>query len=129
MRAALVGMKFRPPALDIVERLPDNTPLLLVREPGNVHDRNAIAVYIQLGFIPKARAAKLAPLLDAQTNLVGTIRGRFQYHPQWPQVDIDDDPNSPPAPEPPIEHLARPPGAPVELKQTIRDDSDDEIPF
>lgn len=88
MKAALVGMKFRPPALDFVERLPDQTKLLLVREPGNTHDPNAVAVYFQLGYIPKTAARNLAPLLDASTSLVGTATAEFQYHPQWPQLEI-----------------------------------------
>lgn len=88
MRAALVGMKYRPPALDIVERLENNTELLLVREPANTHDPNAVAVYFKLGFIPRPAAAKLAPILDNSATLVGTTTAKFNYHPQWPQLEI-----------------------------------------
>lgn len=126
MRAALVGMKFRPPALDVVERLPDGTKLLLVREPGNLYDRNAVAVYFQLGYIPKSAAAKLAPLLDASTTLVGTTKAEFQYHPEWPQLEIADDPSSPPI-ETPVEIVTGPP--PTTPKPKVDPDLDDEIPF
>lgn len=90
MRAALVGMKYYPPALDIVERLPEGTKLLLVREPANTHDPNAVAVYFKLGHIPKQRAAILAPLLDASSTLVGTTMAEFAYHPEWPQLEIKE---------------------------------------
>ncbi len=124
MRAALVGMKHRPPALDVVERLPDGTKLLLVREPGNTFDRNAVAVYFQLGYIPRSAAAKLAPVLDNQTNLVGVAKAEFQYHPQWPQLEIDDGTKPPP---PPPDIVTGPPTGPAAPSRTPLDD--DEIPF
>jgi hypothetical protein len=95
MRTTLVGMRFRPPALDFVERLPDGTKLLLVREPGNIHDANAVAVYFQLGYIPAKAAAKLAPILDASASPRGVTAAEFQYHPQWPQLEIKDLPDEP----------------------------------
>lgn len=42
----LVGMKFRPPALGLLAALPSGFPLVLSREPGNVHDSNAIQVLV-----------------------------------------------------------------------------------
>lgn len=44
--------------------------LLLKRQPYNTHDRNAIAVVHpktneQVGFIPKATASNLAPIMDS----------------------------------------------------------------
>lgn len=127
MRAALVGMKFRPPALDTVERLPDGTELLLVREPGNTHDHNAVAVYFKLGFIPRTAAAKLAPLLDKQVSgLVGMTKAQFQYHPQWPQLEIADDPSTPPPAEPPVVKS----NSPLDYTPPpMRGPDDEEIPF
>lgn len=43
---AIVGAKFRPPALGILAALCANFPLVLRREPGNVHDANAIQVML-----------------------------------------------------------------------------------
>ena len=47
----------------------------LVREPDNVHDGNAVAVYAEratskAGYVPKMQARRLAPLLDAGVELV-----------------------------------------------------------
>lgn len=43
-------------------------PVTLRREPANAYDVNAIAVHVthgQIGYIPRAQAAHLAPRLDA----------------------------------------------------------------
>lgn len=47
----------------------------LVREPDNVHDPSAIAVYAQtgrsqVGYVPASQAKRLAPLLDSGVDLV-----------------------------------------------------------
>lgn len=42
----LVGMRFRPPALDIVANLPLGTRLLARRQPENPHDENAIQIFL-----------------------------------------------------------------------------------
>lgn len=50
--------------------------LTLIREPDNLYDRNAIAVYhhnVQLGFIKKNLAEKLAPYLDQGHHIICTI--------------------------------------------------------
>lgn len=43
---AIVGMRFRPPAQGVLDALAQGFPLVLRREPGNVHDANAIGVHI-----------------------------------------------------------------------------------
>ena len=43
---AIVGAKFRPPAPAILATLPAGFPLSVRREPSNVHDANAIAVWL-----------------------------------------------------------------------------------
>lgn len=45
-KAPLVGMRFRPPAADVVNMLAGGTALTLVREPDNPHDFNAIKVML-----------------------------------------------------------------------------------
>lgn len=58
----------------------------LVREPDNVHDSNAIAVYAEkgrrlAGYVPKGQARRLAPLLDAGADLVAiTVRRLGRWH-------------------------------------------------
>lgn len=43
---SLVGMRFRPPALDIVNSLKIGDKLLARREPDNPHDENAVQVLL-----------------------------------------------------------------------------------
>jgi single-stranded-DNA-specific exonuclease len=56
---------------DVIAGLRAGAALELVRQPGNIHDRNAIAVHygnLQLGFFNRRLAAHIAPLLDAGTR-------------------------------------------------------------
>jgi single-stranded-DNA-specific exonuclease len=53
---------------DVIAGLRPDAELDLRREPANVHDANAIAVYyggLQLGYVKKGIAAHVAPLIDA----------------------------------------------------------------
>lgn len=91
MQTKLVGMQYRPPALDLVERIPDGTQLLLIREPGNIHDPNAVAVYWHIGYVPASAAAKLAPRMDnAASGLRATLTAEFAYNPGWPRLEIPE---------------------------------------
>lgn len=94
LSAPLVGMRFRPPALTILQGLGMDQPLRLRREPENEYDENAIAVHLpegwesvdpdlakeaeaeataaggslpaspQLGYIARSIATDWAPILD-----------------------------------------------------------------
>lgn len=98
MHLPIVGARHRPPADTILGNLPGDTPLLLVREPENEYDQNAVMVCLppgwqaalspeglrelqeivtltgnewpsdeemfQLGYVPKALAAEMAPKMD-----------------------------------------------------------------
>lgn len=57
----LVGMHFRPPAKEVLSVLPLGTELMLVPEPTNQYDMNAIAVVIDMAEFPVNRL----PVLDA----------------------------------------------------------------
>lgn len=50
--APIVGMHFRPPAKLILEYLPSGTPLMLVREPDNPYDENAVKVMLLPEHLP-----------------------------------------------------------------------------
>lgn len=54
----LVGMFHRPPALAITGALPIGTPLLLVAEPENPYDTNAVAVWLYSKDIPEGNVAE-----------------------------------------------------------------------
>lgn len=55
-------------------KLTAGEPLVLVREPDNQYDPNAIQVHTEdgcfIGFVPKAVAARFAPLIDAGTEVM-----------------------------------------------------------
>jgi len=77
----------------VIERLalyaPESVSIRLEREQGNEHDRNAVAVYAavegkgsyHMGYLPRALAAFIAPLLDAGkavSALFREVRGGYQ---------------------------------------------------
>ena len=72
---------------DIAAGLVPGAPLELRRQPDNAHDPNAIAVFfgsLQVGFVGRRQAAKLAPLIDDDgrryaaevIEITGGTRGR-----------------------------------------------------
>lgn len=69
----LVGMKHHPPALQALAACSDGKELLLVREPTNKYDPNAIQVVMLLGYVKKEQAAKLAPTMDDWVNTTGDL--------------------------------------------------------
>lgn len=66
----IVGMRYREPEeQQYLSDLEGGEALLLVRQPDNPHDSNAVAVMstdqlLHLGFIPAAKAKDLAPVMD-----------------------------------------------------------------
>jgi hypothetical protein len=67
-RLEIRGESFHLPTLQRLQRVSENWPAQLVREPHNPHDCNAIAVHIQgeiVGHIAREQAAELAHVLDA----------------------------------------------------------------
>lgn len=119
--APIVGAKFRPPAADVLNNLPGDKELILVREPENPHDANAIKVMLEqphvdevlavvcegedernevelddserlhLGYIPRDKAESFAPWID---KMGGTCAGKLAFNLEGrPQVtfEIDDE--------------------------------------
>jgi hypothetical protein len=61
------GTTFRPEAQEIIRNLNKGVGLLLIREPLNPYDKNAIKVMLDdehLGYIPKGTAESLAKDMD-----------------------------------------------------------------
>lgn len=88
----LVGMKYRPPADQVVRSLQTGDQVTLIREPNNPYDPNAIAVMLHLGYVPKASAALLAQKMDltyGQDGKVTRIEGKFVAS-QSPQIEIEE---------------------------------------
>lgn len=66
-RYAIVGMKHRG-AEEFVKSLPPDEPLVLVREPDNKFDANAVQVWARgrhIGYIPKTQNAVLSQYITA----------------------------------------------------------------
>ncbi len=90
---AMVGMRFRD-AEEFVASLPDREPLLLLRQPNNPHDANAVAVWARgrhVGFIPTKENAALASRMDD----IGRERADFKLEAklvagQWPQIEVEE---------------------------------------
>ncbi len=92
----VVGMKFvTPDATSRVLGLAPGTPLSLRREPGNAHDRNAVAVYVdqsRVGYVPASVAASVAKIIDAEEHVVTAVRSRDTFGGivlKWIRVDGD----------------------------------------
>ena len=55
----IVGAFYRPPAKALIEALAVGTPLMLLAEPENEFDKNAVAVWLKSSDIPEASKEKL----------------------------------------------------------------------
>lgn len=78
-RAPLVGMRFHPPATAILQCLPAGAPLVLVPEPENPYDANAIAVRVATAAVPLDQHPKLALTLGG----FGYDLDQFLAEPEW----------------------------------------------
>ena len=91
----LVGASFRPPAAQsIVLDLRPGDLLTLLREPDNAHDQNAIMVIdpetkVHLGYVGRALAAGIAPLLDAGASYECQVFSYDEKKKPYLAIDID----------------------------------------
>lgn len=87
---AIVGMKHRN-SESFVASLPMGHPLLLVREPDNPHDSNAIQVWANdrhVGYVKGTQARELARKLDDQTGCISGVL-RISGN-RWPMIEIEE---------------------------------------
>lgn len=80
--------------LDLDEVEPElnvGAPLLFRREPGNIHDHLAVAIYDQkerkLGYLPRAKNEVPARLMDAGKLLFGKIEAK-EWMENWLKVTM-----------------------------------------
>lgn len=85
----LVGMFYRPPAAKIVPLLPSGTKVILVREPGNAADPNAVAVWLHLGYVDKQQALEIAERIDMSQDALARIEGTIAVQQSRPQIEVD----------------------------------------
>ncbi|MBK8467933.1 MAG: HIRAN domain-containing protein [Chloracidobacterium sp.] len=66
----VAGVSFEGRGEVIADHLAEHDPVVLRREPRNPYDPNAVAIHLttsegqKIGYVPKAMAAEMAPLLD-----------------------------------------------------------------
>lgn len=63
---SIVGMNFQK-SEEFLKNLEPGCPAVLVREPANPHDPNAVAVWVQgrkIGYVPKTQNKVLAQFID-----------------------------------------------------------------
>jgi hypothetical protein len=77
--APLVGMHFRPPAKAILSVLPSACPLLVVPEPDNAYDANALQVFVPSAAIPQSQHSEL----DSAASLYGTSLAEILAQERW----------------------------------------------
>lgn len=56
----LVGMRFRPPAVPLLNALPQGAELSLIPEPSNPYDEKAVQVWMKFSSIPESQHEDLA---------------------------------------------------------------------
>ena len=101
----IVGSIFRPPAKAILQVLPLGAPLTLRRERDNIHDCNAIAVWVPTSSIPDDQAETLDLLAQGFGFDIGQIMCESEWHlgyiparmvsalaPQWDEFDMGEAP-------------------------------------
>ena len=106
----------------IIEHLKPGTPLLLVAEPTNTHDENAIAVYLdytrQIGYVKSTCCLEVKPLLDEDGQCDAVVTGNDGWITLF--VEIPDAPQSAPS-------VAKPRVLPVNpLEEVLRMNYTDE---
>jgi hypothetical protein len=72
-------MHFRPPAKAILGVLPANCPLLVVPEPDNAYDANALQVFVPSAAIPQSQHSEL----DSAASLYGTSLAEILAQERW----------------------------------------------
>jgi hypothetical protein len=73
-------MFYRPPAKALLDVLPVGAPLMLLAEPTNENDPNAIAVWLDAEAIPEAAYEKLSDLLIAYGFDLENVLAQKSWH-------------------------------------------------
>lgn len=87
---SIVGMEHRG-AGTLVASLPFGEPLVLIREPTNAYDRNAVQVWAQathVGFVRATEARGLARAMDEAGY--SRIPGKLAMAAGWPTAEVEE---------------------------------------
>ena len=80
MLLPIVGAHFRPPAKDLLQVMATGTPLMLVREPENPYDANAVKIMVATTDIDEAWADDLRPLIGARGLDWSDLQAELEWH-------------------------------------------------
>lgn len=72
-------------------RLSAGDPLRLLREPGNPHDRRAVAVYwgdAKLGYVPRVANTAVSQMMDRGERLTARIEHLRESRDPWKRVGV-----------------------------------------
>jgi len=87
----MVGMQHRG-SVDFVASLPKGEPIILLRDPNNAHDPNAVMVWARgrhVAFLKAGEAFQLARRMDAIHQ--PKIEARLTFDGQrWPMAEVDE---------------------------------------
>lgn len=91
IKGNLVGIKFYRGASRLVEHLKGGEDVLLVREPSNQYDPNAVAVYAKIGHIDRSNAAILVDLIDGEPPNATTLGAKTEINVpgEAPQITVE----------------------------------------
>ena len=87
---AVAGFQFYEGPKALREMTPGDG-VRLVREPWNVHDRNAVALHWKdrkLGYVPRHENALAASLLDQGRRVFGTVTARRDAADSWRRIEV-----------------------------------------
>lgn len=84
----IVGAHFRPPAKAILQVLLGGCPLLIIPEPENPHDPNALRVEVTTTDISESQDELLEQLASGYGSSIAEIRAQDSWHLGYiPRVD------------------------------------------
>ena len=96
---SIVGTKFRDGAAEHLKTLKRGAPLRLVREPDNIYDKKAVAIYSGetcIGYLPAKQNGGIALAMDSnpsfRDSLGSSNSARLVFSPNsgFPQVEVDE---------------------------------------
>lgn len=73
LQVPLVAMHFRPPAKQVLSRLPAGARLRLVPEPENPYDAKAIQVHVFTADIPESQHSSLESMMEGTGTMLSEV--------------------------------------------------------
>ncbi len=88
--SSVAGLQYHDGEI-IWSQLQETDSLQLVREPGNAHDENAVAVYwkrYKLGYLPRTENTTISQMLDRNEYLTAHVTKLKESRNPWARVQL-----------------------------------------